>query len=95
MRRKLTRAWILAVAGGAAVHAATFKSTSKAPEAGTIGLAGKKVDALVITKDEGLPVAVEDGLVRQLVAPGVKGLAAYRVIPREEARDEDKAKAWF
>jgi len=95
MRRTLTHVLILAIVTGAAVHAVTFKSIWKSPEAGTIGFAGKKVAALVISKDEALRISAEEALARQLEAIGVQGVAAYRMIPREEMQDKDKAKAWF
>ena len=95
MRRIAGTALILALAAGAAAYAATFKSIWKAPDAGTVGFAGKKVAALVISKDDGLRQSAEEALARQLVALGIRGIAAYRVIPREELQDKDKAKAWF
>jgi len=95
MRRNLTRVLILAVATGAVVHAATFKSTWKAPDAGTTTFAGKKVAALLISQDNALRMSAEEALARQLVALGIQGVAAYRMAPREEMQDKDKAKAWF
>jgi len=95
MRRGFSLALTLAIAAGAVVHAATFKSTWKAPDAGTIGFAGKKVAALLISKDEALRMSAEEALARQLVAIGVQGIGAYRLIPREELQDTAKAKAWF
>lgn len=95
MCRKLTLVLTLAVVAAVAIHAADLKSVWKSPDAGTIGFAGKKVAALVISSDEGLRISAEEALARQLVALGVKGVAAYRVVPREELRDKDKARAWF
>ena len=95
MRLSFRLALALAIAAGAAVHAATFKSTWKAPDAGTIGFAGKKVAALLISKDDALRMSAEEALARQLTAIGVQGVGAYRLIPREELENKDKAKAWF
>jgi hypothetical protein len=95
MRRNLIRVLILAVATGAVVHAAAFKSTWKAPDAGRTTFAGKKVAALVIVKDESLRQSAEEALARELEALGVQGKAAYRLAPREVMQDKDKAKAWF
>jgi hypothetical protein len=95
MRRILGSVLILTAAAAAVADAAKFKSTWKAPDAGIVGFAGKKVAALVISKDEALRMSAEEALVRQLVALGVPGIAAYRLIPREELQDKDKAKAWF
>ncbi|MBP1634613.1 MAG: hypothetical protein H6Q10_1187 [Acidobacteria bacterium] len=94
MRRTLTHALIVAVAAVAALHAASFKSVWKAPDAGTVGFAGKKVAALVITKDTPLRMSAEEALARQLVALGIQGVAAYRVLP-QDLQDKDKARAWF
>ena len=95
MRRSLVVVVAIALAAGAVVYAAKFKSTWKAPDAGTLGFAGKKVAALVITDDANLQISAEEALARELVARGVQGVAAYRLIPKEELRDKDKAKGWF
>ncbi len=95
MQAKLMYAAIVAVTAAAVAHAASFKSTWKAPDAGAVGFAGKKVAALVMVKDEALRMSAEEALARQLVALGVQGVAAYRVMPRELGQDKDKAKEWF
>jgi hypothetical protein len=83
------------VASGADLLAGKFKSTWHAPGAGPLNFAGKKVVALVITDDQNLQVSAEEALSRELAARGVEGVPAYRMIPREELRDKDKAKGWF
>jgi hypothetical protein len=95
MRRKLAYALVLALSAGAAVQAAKFKSTWKAPDAGTESFAGQKVAVLVITKDDALRMSAEEAMVRQLEALGVQGEASYRLAPREVMQDKGKAKAWF
>ena len=95
MRRTLTYALALVLSAIVAVQAASFKSTWKAPDAGTESFAGKKVAAFVITKDDALRMSAEEALVRQLEALGVQGEASYRLAPREVMQDKDKAKAWF
>jgi hypothetical protein len=95
MRRNLTYAVILAVAAGAAVGAASFKSTWKAPDAGTIGFVGKKVAAFVIVQDQALRMSAEESLARQLTDLGIQAVASYRMAPKEVLQDKDKAKAWF
>jgi hypothetical protein len=73
-----------------------FVSTWKAPEASTTSFAGKKVAALVISDDQDLRVSGEEALVRELAALGLaRGVASYRMIPREELRDPAKAKGWY
>ena len=79
-----------------AVQAATkFTSTWKAPGASGLSFAGKKIVAVVVSDDQSLRMAGEEALVRELSARGVEGVAAYRMIPREELKDVEKAKGWF
>jgi hypothetical protein len=73
-----------------------FVSTWKAPEAAGTSFAGKKVAALIISDDQDLRVSGEEALVRELAAVGVPaGIASYRIVPREELRIVEKAKAWY
>jgi hypothetical protein len=73
-----------------------FTSTWKAPEAATTSFAGKKVAALLISDDQSLRVSGEEALVRELAAIGVpQGVASYRIVPREELRDADRARHWY
>ena len=60
-----------------------------------MSFAGKKVAALVIDKDESLRQAGEEALARELTARGMQGVAAYRIVPREELQSADKARVWF
>ena len=86
---------LVVAASGSLLLAAKFKSTWKAPGAAPLGFAGKKVVALVLTDDQNLEISGEEALARELTARGVNGVAAYRLIPREELRDTEKAKGWF
>jgi len=97
MRRFAAVSLVLALGLGTAVLGAEkFKSVWKAPDiVGMLGFAGKKVVAVVMTGDQNLEVAGEESLTRELTSRGVSGVPAYRMIPREELRDKDKAKAWF
>jgi hypothetical protein len=72
-----------------------FLSTWKAPGAAGITFAGKKVAALVISTDDSLRISGEEALVRELVARGMQGVAAYRIVPREELQSADRARGWF
>jgi len=73
-----------------------FVSTWKAPEAAATSFAGRKVAALIISDDQNLRVSGEEALVRELADVGVPGaVASYRIVPREELRDADKAKGWY
>jgi hypothetical protein len=89
---------VLAIAlTGAMVSAASvkFQSTYKSPDASTISFFGKKVAALVITKDDSMRMSAEESLARELIALGMQGVATYRIAPKEELETADKAKAWF
>jgi hypothetical protein len=73
-----------------------FTSTWKAPEASTTSFAGRKVAALLISDDQSLRISGEEALVRKLAAIGVaQGVASYRIVPREELRDADRARPWY
>ena len=73
-----------------------FTSTWKSPEASNTSFVGKKVAALIISDDQGLRMAGEEALVRELAALGLdQGVASYRIVPREELRDPEKAKGWY
>jgi hypothetical protein len=86
----------LAAAATLAACATTrFDSTWKAPDAQPLNLAGRKVAALVISPDESVRLNAEGTLARELTARGLQGLPAYNLIPPNEARDKDKAKALF
>jgi hypothetical protein len=95
MRCTLRTTVIAILSAGVVVAAAEFKSTWKAPDAGTLGFAGKKVAALVITTDEALRMSAEEALVRQLVPLGLQAQASYRMIPGEAMKDKEAARAWF
>jgi hypothetical protein len=95
MRRRVLVLVVLAVAAAAVLQAAKFTSVWKSPDITTIGFAGKKVAALVITKDDGLRQSAEEALVRQLDALGIEGEASYRLAPTPVLQDKDKARAWF
>lgn len=88
----LTGALALAMAACASTQ---FRSTWKASDAGPLNLAGQKVAALVISPDEGNRLGAEGELARELTARGVQGIPAYNLIPPNESRDKEKAKALF
>ena len=51
--------------------------------------------ALVISDDMSLRMSTEEAMSQELTRRGVKGVAAYRVIPTPELKDPQKAKGWF
>ena len=74
---------------------AKFSTTWKAPGVAGVTYAGKKVVGLIVSDDLSLRMSAEEALARELTARGAQGVAAYRVIPREEIRNVDSAKRWF
>jgi hypothetical protein len=94
MRRALPVLAALLVVSVSMLEAAKFKSTWKADGAQPLNFRGKKVLALVLTEDQNLEVSAEEALARELTALGVDGVAAYRLIPRPELRDAEKARGW-
>lgn len=100
MRHRCTTALLAAAAIAVAavvVHSAAvkFTSTFKSSDAGQVSFAGKKVAALVISKDDSLRVAGEESLVRELSERGMQGVATYRIAPKEELQRADTARRWF
>jgi hypothetical protein len=95
-RRVLASAALaLVLAAGTLSAKAKFISTYKAPGLAPQNFGGQTVVALVITDDLSLRMSTEEAISQQLTKHGVKGLAAYRVIPTPELKDPVKAKGWF
>jgi hypothetical protein len=96
MIRTLTRVALLAAALPVVLLADTkFTSTWAAPEARQMSFTGKKVATLVMSSDDSLRQSGEEGLVTELKARGIDAVAAYRLIPKEELTDPEKARGWF
>jgi hypothetical protein len=74
---------------------AKFTSTWKAPGPLPSSYAGKKVVGLIVSEDMDLRMSTEEALARALTARGAQGVAAYRVIPKEEIHNPESVKAWF
>lgn len=87
---------VIAVALAATVSAsAKFVSTWKAPGAQGVSFAGKKVVGLIVHEDMSLRMSAEEALARELTNRGLEGVAAYKLIPKEEIRDPQRVKPWF
>ena len=95
MFNRVVVALAVTVAYGLAVSAASFQSVWKSPEVTEVNYAGKKVAALIVSDDMNLRMSAEEALARELTALGANGVAAYRLIPAEELRNEGQAKGWF
>ena len=96
MRRMFATAVLVTIVlGGGAVFAGKLKSTWKAPGLQPTSYAGRKVATLVITDDQSIQMSGEEALARELEARGVIAVPTYRLIPKEELRDTEKAQAWY
>lgn len=94
---KRVSTWVMAALATTAIVAAAPKFTSvwKNPAAYDANFFGKKVAALVMTDDEGLRMSGEEALTRELSSRGLQGVPTYRIVPREELKNPEKAKGWF
>jgi hypothetical protein len=94
---RLVKAGLVAVTALAVVGCAStkFNVSWKAPEAGPLNFKGKKVAALVISKDESVRFGAEDALAREITKLGATGVPAYSVIPKELLQDKEKAKEFL
>jgi hypothetical protein len=72
-----------------------FISTWRAPGSEPLDFAGRTVAAVLVTDDVQLRVSSEEALARELTARGSRGVPAYRIIPKEELANPEKARAWF
>lgn len=94
---RVTRSALVATAAVAAAACAStsFNSVWKNPAAQPGNFKGKKVAALIVSKEEGVRYGAEDALARELTARGAVGIAAYTLIPKELVQDKDKAKEFL
>jgi hypothetical protein len=72
-----------------------FTSTWKSPDAKAGSYAGKKVVGLVVSEDIDLRMSTEEALARAVTERGADGIAAYRLIPKEEIHSPESARNWF
>jgi hypothetical protein len=92
MPRTTTAVLLTALAATAALAGTSFVSTWKAPDAGPLNFRGKKVAALVISKEKAVRFGAEDYLAREITQRGATGVQAYGLIPEELTQDKEKAK---
>jgi len=84
---------VLVAAGLTACATTTFTSSWKAPDAQPMGsLAGQKVVAVAVTKNQATRRSAEDTLVSVLNANGAQGVPSYSIIG-DNVTDEARAKA--
>ncbi len=86
---------VVLLVGSTVVASTKFQSVWKSPDAASVSFAGQKVAALIIDKDESLRVAGEESLASELTARGMQGVASYRIVPKEELQNADKARGWY
>ena len=96
MSRATRGGLVLAAAVAAfACTSTTFNSTWKAPGAEPLNFKGKKVAALVVSKEQSVRFGAEDALAQELTKKGAVGIAAYTLIPKELVQDKEKAKEFL
>jgi tRNA-dihydrouridine synthase len=85
---------VLVAASLTACATTSLTSSWKAPDAQPIGsLAGQKVIAVAVTKNQAMRRSAEDTLARVLNASGAQGVPSYSIIGDDAVKDEAKAKA--
>lgn len=92
---RMVAATLLAVLGVVLDGAPRFTSVWRSPDAAQFRLTGGTVAALVITADDSLRIAGEESLARELIARGLPAVTTYRIAPKEELTDAERAKGWF
>ena len=96
MTRRTTTTLVALLVAAATLHGAVkFTSTYAAPDAREVTFKGQKVAALVMSDSFNLRMSAEEALARELTAKGMTGVAAFKLIPKEELQDVERAKAWF
>ncbi len=98
MKNFLCGAAIVALASVASADDVKFVTSYRAPGVPAITFAGQKVAAVFFSQDprgDSARVSVEEILARQLTARGVTGVAAYRLIPKEEITNKDAVRGFL
>jgi hypothetical protein len=95
MKRSVIALVVVAAFSTVVSAAVKFTSTWKSPDAASVSFAGKKVAALVMSRDDSLRVSGEEALARELTSRGMQGVATYRIAPKEELESADRARVWF
>ncbi len=88
--------WITAalmVVLAASCSSTTFRTTWKAPDAGPVDYAGKKIAAIFISAEESTRRRAEEALARELTSRGAEGLAAYTLVATDQLKDQTTARA--
>jgi hypothetical protein len=88
-----TAAAAAALALAAACASTSFRSTWRNPDAQPVSLAGKKVAAFFIAKNEAARRSAETALARELTARGAQGIPGFTLVPQELTRDEARVRA--
>ena len=70
----------------------TFQSTWRDPQAQPLQLAGSKVLAVFMTRDENLRRRAEDAMAREITARGAQGVPSYTVLAAEETKDSETSR---
>ncbi len=69
-----------------------FSSTWVDPEARPTDWDGQKVAAFVLSSRDSIRLGAEESLARELTSRGARGLAGYKLVPKEVTEDQDKVR---
>ena len=72
-----------------------FVDTFKAPDAANVSFFGQKVAALVVSNDMGLRESAETQLANELTGRGMRGVAAFRIVPVPETKNVAKVREFL
>jgi len=96
MKRKIVlRATALVILASLACSTTEFVSTWRSPTAQPLRLAGTKVVAVFMSKNESVRRHAEDAMAREISKRGAQGVPSYTVIDERLIRDEKFARSAF
>jgi hypothetical protein len=84
---------VMAVALGCSTT--TFQSTWRSPDARPLRLAGRKVAAVVISRNGVFRHRAEEALAKEISARGAQGVPAYTVLSYDDVKNQEESRAKF
>jgi hypothetical protein len=77
----------------AACASSAFSSTYRAPDAQAVSLEGKRVVAIIPTRNEAFRQRAEDALASRISGGGTKCVPGYTLFPGDDLKDREKVRA--
>ncbi len=95
--KKRSGIWTLCIVTAVALACSTttFQSTWRSPDARPLRLTGRKVVAVVISRNATFRHRAEEALAREISARGAQGVPAYAVISDDDVKNQEEARAKF